>query len=76
MRRVRDMLTPITLSRQTSMRKAPTAAFLLALSSHPAFAAAPSTVAVAVDTSALSTKVASEVQDGIVAIPQAMGRVG
>ena len=60
MGRVRDMLARI------NMRIAPTAALLLVLSSHRAFAGAPSTVAVAVDTSALSAKLAGEVQDGIV----------
>jgi hypothetical protein len=50
----------------TNMRIAPTAALLLALSGHRAFAGAPSTVAVSVDTSALNSKIAGEVQDGIV----------
>jgi hypothetical protein len=63
--RVRDMVAGITSSRQTGMRIAPIAALLLLLSSQRAFAAAPSTVAVAVDTSELSSKLAGEVQDGM-----------
>ncbi|HEX7508982.1 MAG TPA: hypothetical protein VF550_19570 [Polyangia bacterium] len=47
------------------MRIAPIAALLLVLSSHRAFAAAPSTVAVAVDASDLSPKLAGEVEDGM-----------
>ncbi len=49
------------------MRIHPLAALLAALVSHPALAATPASVAIAVDTNSLAPKIADEVQDGAVA---------